>query len=321
MMPDRRHFLALAGAAPLALPALARAAGTSTLGGHAFGSYWRLSLVGDGEGLRESIEAIVRSVDRAMSPYRADSETSRFTASRSTDWVAVSPHTQSVVAAALAMARRSKGLFDPTVGPLVGRFGFGPIQGKRSGDHQQLAVGAGAIRKHDAGLSLDLCGIAKGHALDRIVAALDAKGLQSYLLEVGGEVFARGRHPAGRPWQVAIEDPRAEVSALARLVALDGHAIATSANKINGYDIGERRYGHIINPLTGSGIGTRLLSVSVVAPQAMLADGLATGMMAMGLEPAAAFAQEQGLDALLLVRDGKGLKSVMTGGMQARLLA
>ena len=108
---------------------------------------------------------------------------------------------------------------------------------------------------------------------------------------------------------------------MAALVTLDGLAIATSANKINGYDVGGRRYGHIINPLTGSGIGTRLLSVSVVAPQAMRADGLATGMMAMGTERAAAFAQEQGLDALLLVHDGQGLKPIATGGMQTRLVA
>ena len=200
MMPNRRQMLslALAGAAPLGLLDRAWAAGTSTLGGRAFGSYWRLSLVGDGEGLLESIDAVIRSVDRAMSPYRADSETSRFSASRSTDWVAVSPHTHSVVAAALAMARHCNGFFDPTVGPLVGRFGFGPMRGERSGDHRQLALGAGAIRKHDPGLSLDLCGIAKGHALDRIVAALDAQGLQQ-LSARSRRRGLRARPPSCRP--------------------------------------------------------------------------------------------------------------------------
>ena len=324
MLPNRRHFLACAGAgaASWALSAPTWAAQTPTFGGHAFGSYWRISVAAGerGERLRARIESVIGSVDRAMSPYRADSEISRFNAARSTGWMAVTPATQSVVAAALSMAQRCQGAFDPTVGPLVGRYGFGPITGRRSGDHRQLAVGAGAIRKHDAHLSLDLCGIAKGHALDGIVAALDGAGLGSFLFELGGEVFARGRHPSGRPWQVAIEDPRADATGLVHLVALDGQAIATSGNKVNGYEVGGRRYGHIVDPLTGSAVGTDLQSVSVMADRALLADGLATGMMAMGQERATAFARSQGLDALLLVRDGMHLKSVVTGGFAARLL-
>lgn len=323
MQPNRRQILACAGAVACGWSTSARADKTSTFGGRAFGSYWRLSMpAGDpGERLRAAVERVIESVDCTMSPYRADSEISRFNAARSTGWVAVTPATHGVVAAALSMAQRCGGAFDPTVGPLVARLGFGPITGRRSGDHRQLALGAGVIRKADPDLSLDLCGIAKGHALDGIVAALDRAGLGSFLFELGGEVFARGHHPSGRPWQVAIEDPRADATGLAHLVALDGRAIATSGNKVNGYDVGGRRYGHIVDPLTGSGIGTTLQSVSVMADRAMLADGLATGMMAMGLARATAFARSQGLDTLLLVRDGRHLKSVTTGDFAARLLA
>ena len=323
MQLKRRHFLALGAVAPLACAVPALAAPTASVGGRAFGSYWRLSCADVGALARAqiSIEAIVASVNRGMSPNRHDSEIGRFNALSSTDWMPVSQHTQSVVAAALDMAQRCAGSFDPTVGPLVGRYGFGPIGGVRSGSYRQVALRSGAIRKHDARLSLDLCGIAKGHALDRIVAALDAERVGSYLIELGGEVFARGRHPSGRHWQTAIEDPRPGSSGLAHLLALDGAAIATSGNKVNSYELAGQRCGHIIDPLKASCLGTTLLSVSVIADHAMQADGLATGMMAMGLERASALAESQHVDALLLVRDGRRLKTISTGRFADRILA
>lgn len=323
MRSNRRQFLTLAGAVTLHVSQPAHAAKISTLGGRAFGSYWRISCAASADALRlrASIEAIITSVDGAMSPYRADSEITRFNTSTSTDWFTVSNDTQTVVAAALALARRCDGAFDPAVGPWVGRYGFGPITGDLVGHHRQLSARAGAIRKDDPRLSLDLCGIAKGHALDRMVRSLDSAGLGHYLLELGGEVFARGRHPSARPWQVAIEDPRPDATGLVQMVTLDGRAIATSGNKVNGYDVAGQRYGHIINPLTTTCVGTNLLSVSVMAERAIIADGLATGMMAMGPDKAAAFATDAGIDALLLVADGQRLKTVTTGRFADQLLA
>lgn len=321
MSYNRRQLLCLAGVVLASGPS--QAARKTTLAGRAFGSYWRLSCAGavDADRLRASIESVITSVDGAMSPYRADSEIARFNASESTAWFMVSRETQTVVAAALAMARLCHGSFDPTVGPLVGRFGFGPIGGSRAGDHRQLSVSHGAIRKDDPRLSLDLCGIAKGHALDRMVEALDGAGFDHYLLELGGEVFARGRHPSARPWQVAVEDPRPDATGLAHLVMLDGQAIATSGNKVNGYDIAGRRYGHIIDPLASTCVGSNLLSVSVMAKRAIMADALATGMMAMGPDKAAAFASGAGIDALLLVADGVRVRSVTTGQFAASMVA
>lgn len=320
---NRRHFLALSGAAPLAAALPTQAAGTSRIGGRAFGSYWRVSCadVAADARIRASIERVIESVDQRMSPYRPDSEIGRFNSTLSSDWMTVSRPTQTVVAVALRMAQRCGGFFDPTVGPLVGRYGFGPITGERYGSHRQLSVRDGAIRKSDVHLSLDLCGIAKGYALDRMVAALDEAAIPGYLIELGGEVYARGRHPSGRYWQAAIEDPRPESIGLAHLLALDGAAIATSANKANGYDVHGRRYGHIVDPLAASCVGTDLLSVSVMAKRAMEADALATGMMAMGLDRAWAFAASQEIDALMLVRDGKRLRTITSGDFVDRILA
>jgi thiamine biosynthesis lipoprotein len=318
----RRQLGCLAGVMPLLglMPAQARQ--NATLGGLAFGSYWRLSGAGsaDAHRLRAHMETVIAVVDRAMSPYRPESDIMRFNASDSTRWFAVSPGTAAVVAAALSTARRCGGAFDPTVGPLVGQYGFGPMGGQRMGDYRQLSVRDGAIRKRDAGVSVDLCGIAKGYALDRAVQALDGAGLDHYLLEMGGEVFARGRHGAARPWQVAIEDPRPDATDLVHLVALDGQAIATSGNKRNGYDVAGQRFGHIVDPIASTCAATALLSVSVMAPQAIVADALATGIMAMGPERGAAFAAGEGIDALLLMADGPRLKTLTTGQFASRIV-
>lgn len=322
MTVSRRNFLLLSGAAALAAVLPAQAKDTLALGGAAFGSSWRVSLPpgADAAAPRRRIEWIIAEVDGLMSPYRADSELSRFNALASTDWLPLSEQTRGVVEAALRIAAASGGAFDPTVGPLVGRYGFGPILGPAGGEFVQLALRPDAIRKDNPHLSLDLCGIAKGHALDLMAAELDGLGLADYLIELGGEVFARGRHPSGRSWQVAIERPVAGPVDLQHLVALDGMAIATSGDTVNAYEIAGRRYSHIIDPHAAAPVTGAVASVSVRAASAMEADGLATAVIAMGLEEGAAFAEEREIDALFLVRDGPSLKTIITGGFADHLL-
>lgn len=316
----RRDFIAGAGAAALGWACPAEARELTTLGGHAFGSYWRVAAPSGtaARPIRQQIAAIVESIDAAMSPYRADSELARFNARHSTDWVRVTPALAMVLRRALDIAGDSGGAFDPTVGPIVGRYGFGPITGARSGAHHQLVAGRGAIRKEDPGLSLDLCGIAKGYALDRINQALHRLGCDSYLVELGGEAVARGRHPSGRAWQVGIEMPGG--AGLRHLVALEELAIATSGDQPLGYEFAGRRYSHIVDPHAGTPIRGALASVTVLAPTAMDADGVATAMMAMPPKVAEAFAAETAVDALLLVRGGKGLRRITTGRFVERLL-
>lgn len=323
MALSRRGFLNLSGASALALAWPAQADEIVTLGGLAFGTYWRISFAPsmDTTNVRQKMETIIHSVDAGMSPYLAQSELSRFNRSPSKDWVPVSAQIHKVVEAALRLSDFSAGSFDPTVGPIVGRFGFGPIEGARVGSYQQLALRSGALRKTDAALTLDLCGIAKGFALDRMVEDLDAAGLEDFLVELGGEVFARGRHPSGRAWHVAIEQPVSTIRGLAHLVALEGRAIATSGNNINFYDVGDRHYSHIIDPHISAPITGAIMSVSVLADGGMAADGLATALMVMGLEEGASFAQSRAIDALFLAKDGAGVKTIPTGRFAEVLLA
>src|SRR5690606_29630121 len=123
------------------------------------------------------------------------------------------------------------------------------------------------------GLTLDLCGIAKGHALDRMVATLLDEGHEHFLVDLGGELAARGWHPSGRAWQVGIEYPLPGRGNIAGVLRLDKLAVATSGDRANGYDIGRRRYSHIIDPGTREPVDSSLGSVSVLMATAREADG------------------------------------------------
>lgn len=293
----RRHFLALAAAA-VARPA--HATGIQTLGGDAFGSYWRGMFSDDlpGADVAGMISRIVTDVDGQMSPYLPGSELSVFNRAGQAP---LSGAVADTTRAALQIAMETGGAFDPTVGPLVARYGFGPIRGDARAGWQALTLTGNLLTREAEGVTLDLCGIAKGHALDRMADALTAAGASDFVLELGGEVIARGQHPEGRPWQVGIEDG---AGGLAGVAQPQGMAVATSGLWDQSYRLGGGRYGHIIDPVTGAPAGETLASVSVFHDQAMIADGLATALFVMGADRALAHARETGLAAVLVAQGG-----------------
>lgn len=314
MTLPRRMFLT--GAAALTLfPAptvLAGVAPTQTLAAPAFGTGWRLVLPAGAptDGLEALIAAELAGIDAQMSPWRADSAITRINRA-GPGGHAVPAQTATVAQAALALAIDSGGAFDPTVGPLVARWGFGPIAEGGMGI-EGLTAGPGEIVKARAGQTLDLCGIAKGHALDRVAALLAMRGHDAFLLDLGGELTARGGHPSGRQWQIAVEDPRPGHDGMADVLALDGLAVATSGDRVNAYDLGGRRISHIIDPATGQPAAGGIASVTVVAADGMIADGWATALFAAGADAGPKLAAAQGLPALFLIHDGEGLRRIAT---------
>lgn len=315
---DRRGFLALGAAFCLAAcaPSYARGAPALTaLSGSAFGTQWSVSLPA-GEnlaGLPERLAALFAQLDLAFSPWRADSVVAKFNAGATRD-MAVTDEIANVTGAALAIAHASGGAFDPTVGPLVARWGFGPIHGSASRSRGWLGLTAdnGHLAKTETDLTLDLCGIAKGHAVDRTVALLLDAGNEHFLVNLGGELAARGRHPSGRAWQVGVEHPLPGSDDIAGVLRLDGMAVATSGDRANGYDIGRRRYSHIIDPSKSEPVDSMLASVSVLSKNARDADGWATALMAAG-GAGPDLARRRNLSALFLFRHGESLRSVATG--------
>lgn len=312
--PSRRSFLGLFGAA-LACPAMARAASPEILSGTAFGTTWRI--VGPaGAGLvslRPELEQLFDSIDADLSPWRQDSAISRFNASANGG--AAGTEMIRVTQSALRLAEASGGAFDPTVGPLVARWGFGPIDQGGAPDWRGITMQTGRVAKSRGDLTLDLCGIAKGRALDRAAELARMQGYDSLLLDLGGELRAIGPHPSGRDWQVAVEHPRPGQAAPAILHLPDGMAVATSGLSTQSYTLGNRTWGHIMDPVTFSPVDGRLRAVTVLAEDAMTADGWATALFAAGDDGGPALARTHAISALFLFEGETALHRIETGAI------
>lgn len=321
MALTRRDFLASSGAF-VATSLSAASRNLLQIEGPAFGAGWRVRVAEgcDARAIAGAIMNVVATIDKAMSPFGSSSEISVFNRADTTDWLPLSSPTLTTIAEAQRIAVKTQGAFDPTLGGVVGRYGFGPITSAPAGAFSDLAIGVDGARKGHARQTLDLCGIAKGYALDACARALRSMDLDAFFIEMGGEVLALGSRPDGSPWRAAIENPLPGVAATRCVVALNGEALATSGDLVNSYMLGGRRYCHIIDPRRGAPVDNSLASVSVFAPKAITADALATALFAMGPERGPAFAVETGTDALFLSRDGGGLREIMTCRFRERIM-
>ncbi|MEY8097270.1 FAD:protein FMN transferase [Falsihalocynthiibacter sp. S25ZX9] len=322
MTYTRRKFLVGTGAMFWATALRAQTRDVLQIEGPAFGASWRIRIAAgaDAGAIVSAVKGIVTSVDGAMSPFLPMSEISRFNRMETLEWVPLSAQTHTTIREAKRVATLTRGAFDPTLGGVAGRYGFGPITQQPAGRFGDLELGAQSAKKAHISQTLDLCGIAKGHALDRIATALMTLGQASFFIELGGEVYALGHHPAGRPWYAGIERPEPQSAALQRVVAIDGEALATSGDRVNRFDFNGRRYGHIIDPKLKRPADTPLACVSVFAPQAITADALATALFAMGPEQGISFANREHIPALFVVRDASGLREVMTANFSTRII-
>jgi thiamine biosynthesis lipoprotein len=324
--PFRRRLL-LGAAASTALAACGRA-GPSTdarlhLSGETMGSTWNAKLDAAGrpaEALADAIDAALQAVDARMSLFRPESELNALNAAAAGVPVPVSAELLAVLAAAREASAWSNGAFDVTVAPVVETWGFGVDQRRRVPGAAEIAarchaidwralhldVGRRTVQKADAGLRVDLNGIAKGYGVDAAARALDGLGVEHYMVEVGGEVRARGRNAAGQPWQIGIEEPDAMPQRARHVVALADRAMATSGDYRIYFEQDGRRYSHEIDPATGAPIAHRLCSVTVVADDCMRADALSTALIVLGPERGPALAEASGLAALFIERVGPG---------------
>ncbi len=266
-----------------------------------------------------AIRDAVDQVDVSMSTYRPDSELSRFN-DHGTEAFSVSPALVEVMIEARRVAELSDGAFDITVGPLVDAWGFGPEVSAEPPDddeiarlledngfrHLEIDAGAGTVRKDRVGLRCDLSAIAKGYAVDRVSSRMSALGFTDHMVEIGGEVRTAGHSADGRPWRIGIERPQSEHRGLWSAVELKDVAMATSGDYRNYYERDGVRISHIIDPRTGRPIRHTLASVSVIHPDCMTADALATALTALGPEDGRQLVDREGLAALFLVRSPDG---------------
>jgi thiamine biosynthesis lipoprotein len=282
--------------------------------------------------LHREIEVTLERINGQMSTYLEDSELSRFNADRSTDWFPVSAELAGLVGEALQVSELTGGAFDPTVGPLVNLWGFGPHEDARSVPTDREIEAAAkrvgfdklsvreeppALKKSVAGLYLDLSAMAKGYGVDRIAGLLDAAGIGNYLVEIGGEVRGRGHNRHGRPWRIAVERPDVRGRAVHRVLELRDGGMATSGDYRNFFERDGTRYSHTIDPETGRPVTHALASVTVLAPDAARADALATAFMVLGPDAGMALADSLSLSALFIVRSESGFADLATAALQS----
>ena len=308
--------------------------------GLTMGTSWSVTINAEtlplpGKQLKAQFDSILDRVNGEMSTYLPESELSMINAAHSTDPIPVSRSLMQVLEAASEISQLTQGAFDVTVGPLVNLWGFGPDQAFTVPTGEQvrrasalagfeklhLDPAALTLEKAQGGISIDLSAIAKGHGVDRVADYLDSLQLDDYLVEIGGEIRARGVNRERAPWQIGIEQPAAGQRGVQRIIRLDNMAMATSGDYRNFFEQDGTRYSHTIDPRTGRPVSHGLASVTVLHPSAMLADAWATGLLVLGPEQGYATALENGLDAYFIVHQDKGFREKSTPGFKTGIAA
>jgi len=265
------------------------------------------------------IAAILKQLLQDMSNWEPNSELSIFNKSKSLVPVEISEGLRRVLAESIRLGNLSGGKLDVTIGPLINLWGFGPdyrpekvpsdsdlkIAQARTG-LKYLTLNGHELSKAIPDLYIDLSTIAKGYAVDLIAEYLESKGLNNYLVEIGGEMRIKGFKHTGELWHVAIEKPLSEERAVHQIIIPKDNALATSGDYRKYFESNGQRFSHIIDPQSGRPINHKLVSVTVIHPSSMTADGLSTAMMLMGEEKALAFAEENELAAYMIIKTDHG---------------
>lgn len=317
----------------------ARAPQELVISGPTMGTTYSVKVVAAPDGvdthaLRVATDEVLERIDRSMSGYRDDSEISRFNASTSTEWFAVSADLAIVVDYALKVSRESAGAFDVTVRPLVAAWGFGaagePVDLPDAAELADLKARVGyqrlhariespALRKEDATWTVDLNGIAPGYAVDLLAARLQAMHIDNFMIDIGGEVRAQGRNAQGTLWRIAVERPIDAEPEPYAIVQLDNASVTTSGEYRQYYDRDGRRYSHTIDPRTGRPVEHHLAAVVVIGRSSMHTDAWATAFNVLGTEAGQALASRLGMPVLFIDAQGGELRSFATPRFQPYL--
>lgn len=303
----------------------------STLHGPTMGTRWSATVDADPSvdlaALHQDLAAAVAQVDAQMSPWKPDSDLMRLNHAPVGEWVDLPAAMLDVLDAALEVQGLSAGAFDPCAGALVNAWGFGAVrdapdaqairaarQATPSTGHAALALDrpSGRARKL-AAVQIDLCGIAKGYAVDRMVQVLQLHGVRHGLAALDGELRALGAQAAGMPWAVALERPEPGRRAVQGVIELEDLAVATSGDYRRFLEVGTTRFAHSMDARRCAPVNNAVASVTVLAASCMHADSWATALLVAGPEEGLAMAQRRGLDVLFLLRRAEGLVELGLG--------
>jgi thiamine biosynthesis lipoprotein len=294
--------------------------------GEAQGTYYHITYQAEqGTNLKPQVDSLLQAFDNSLSTYQPQSLISRINRNEtdSTDMLFRTVWQKSV-----EIADASEGAFDPTVAPLVNAWGFGfknkekittaLIDSLKShvGYHKIQIDANNLVHKTDSLTMFDFNAIAQGYSVDVLAHFFASKGLQNYLIEVGGEIFAKGINSEQKPWTVGIDQPRDNAlpgDELQAIVSISNLGLATSGNYRKFYVVDSVKYAHTIDPKSGYPVQHSLLSATVLAPDCMTADGYATAFMVVGIEKSKLIlAAHPELQAYLIYAGPKGEYKVWT---------
>jgi thiamine biosynthesis lipoprotein len=296
------------------------------LEGQSMGTTYHVTVVTRGTvtGLQEKIDGRLEEIERSLSTYREESEISRFNRfPRVGEEFPVSADFLRVMKAGARVFALSGGAWDGTVRPLVDLWGFGPAGpagappsteaiAARLGDvgFSKIEIRPGGLVKRQASVSVDLSSIAPGYGVDQVAELLRREGFSQFIVEIGGEIYAAGSRRDGREWRVGIGRPRvgAAPDDFYRVAPLRDAGFSTSGDYRSFFVRDGVRYSHILDPRTGRPISNGVVSVSILAPDCTLADGLSTAVMVMGADAGLALVERlDGVEGLVVVetKDGR----------------
>ena len=296
------------------------------ISGSKMGTTYHVTIVADQPApanLAEQIDQVLSAVDQSMSTYKSQSELSQFNRLPEAVQVKASDQFWTVLQTSEKVWQQSNGAFDPSVGPVVDLWGFGPKTGEdripedaeiatalaNSGFENLLFNRSGQAISKQKPIAVDLSAVAKGYAVDQVAELLETLALPDYLVEVGGEMRLSGSNPEGKPWRIAIELPSL-MPQVQEVIAIHSGAVATSGDYRNYFEKDGQRYSHTIDPRSGRPITHSLASVTVIADHCADADAWATALMVLGEEEGMRIANQYSIAAYMLVRGGEDFRVI-----------
>lgn len=283
-----------------------------------FGTSYHVTYQCDSD-LTQSIKDELLKVDASLSPFNKESIITAINENKD-----VRPDQMFIEVFNLAMgiSKDTDGAFDITVAPLVNAWGFGFKNGTQPSRHQvdslmqmvgyqKVRLTDGIILKQDPRIMLDCSAIAKGYGTDRVARLLRSRGVENFMVEIGGEIVTNGVNPERMPWKIGVTRPTDDSlrtdNELQTILNVTDRAMATSGNYRNFYYKGGKKFAHTIDPQTGYPVQHSILSATVLAKSCAAADAYATSFMVMGLEKAQKVLERHPeLMAYLIYSDEKG---------------
>lgn len=304
------------------------------LEGKTFGTFYYITVPGGYPGGKETLqkdaEFVFKKVSDAISTFDKNAEIARFNDFKSTEDFVISGYLANIIEEVSRQSLRIDQAMDPTVGPLVNLWGFGPSGDIKKSPTDELiaqtksyvgldkfelrrAGNTAYLRKADPRVALDLSTIGEGLAADELAALMDEKNIPSYMIAVAGAIRSKGGNADGKLWRVGVEDPLSQGAKVFQVVCPQGMAISTAGSYRNFFldEDTNKFYSHVIDTKTGRPIDHRTVSVTVIDKSAMVTDALDTGLLVLGAKEAVQWGNKNSTPVYAIEVDAEG-KQVAT---------